>query len=162
MTMLRLQDTGVSAVANLLSHYGLTLTLVPDNTPIPGSYWAESEAGIIRLNVLARMDTPIHSILHEGCHTICMDDDRRSILHTDAGGETDEEDAVCYLQILLADKLAGTDRIRMMQDMDEWGYTFRLGSASRWFHEDADDARAWLIRNRLLTENDEIIFTLRK
>ncbi len=162
MNVLRLRDTGVTSAAKLLSHYGLSLKLVPDNAPIPGSYWHEEEAGIINLDVLARMDTPIHSLLHESCHAICMDETRRTTLHTDAGGETDEEDAVCYLQILLADQLAGTNRVRMMQDMDEWGYTFRLGSASKWFHEDAEDARTWLIRHGLLTERDEIIFTLRK
>lgn len=162
MNVLRLRDIGLSTVSELLNHYGLGLTLIPDNAAIPGSYWHEEEAGIIRRDVLARMDTPIHSILHEGCHTICMDERRRATLHTDAGGETDEEDAVCYLQILLADKLVNMNKVRMMQDMDEWGYTFRLGSASKWFHEDAQDARTWLIHNGLLTEDDEIIFTLRK
>jgi hypothetical protein len=33
--------------------------------------------------------------------------------------------------------------------MDAWGYSFRLGSARRWFEEDADDARAWLERHGL-------------
>jgi hypothetical protein len=28
--------------------------------------------------------------------------------------------------------------------MDEWGYTFRLGSAAAWFEHDAEDARLWL------------------
>lgn len=162
MNVLRLRDTSLGSAVDLLGRYGLNLKLVPDNTPIPGSYWHEEEAGIIGLDVLVRMDSPLHSLLHEGCHTICMDEARRATLHTDAGGETDEEDAVCYLQILLADQLAGMNRMRMMQDMDEWGYTFRLGSASRWFHEDAKDARAWLIRHGLLTESDEIVFNLRK
>jgi hypothetical protein len=39
-----------------------------------------------------------------------------------------------------------------MADMDAWGYTFRLGSAARWFDEDADDARRWLQSRRLLDE----------
>ncbi len=29
----------------------------------------------------------------------------------------------------------------MCRDMDEWGYSFRLGSAANWFAEDAEDAR---------------------
>ena len=38
----------------------------------------------------------------------------------------------------------------MCRDMDEWGYTFRLGSAGQWFEQDAEDARDWLIRHGLL------------
>lgn len=159
--VLRLQDVAPSSVTALLSLFGLRLRILPDTTPIPGSYWQEDEAGIIGLDVLARMDTPIHSILHESCHTICMDGERRAHLHTDAGGETEEEDAVCYLQILLADHIPRMGRQRMMDDMDNWGYTFRLGSAANWFHHDAKDAHDWLVRHGLLTADGQIIFTLR-
>ena len=160
--VLRLRDVGVASVAALLSRYGLQLEIVPDAQPIPGSYWHEDEAGIIGLSVFVRQDTPLHSVLHEGCHTICMDEERRAVLHTDACGEYSEEDAVCYLQILLADCVAGFGHERALQDMDTWGYTFRLGSAKRWFQEDAEDARAWLIQHGLLTSTDEIIFQLRQ
>lgn len=159
--VVRLQDIGGDAISTLLSRYGLNLQTIPDNTPIPGSYWHEDEAGIIGLDVFVRRDTPLHSILHEACHTICMDQERRAVLHTDAGGEYAEEDAVCYLQILLADLIPGFGRGRMWQDMDAWGYTFRLGSAQRWFKEDAEDAREWLIQHGLLTTKDAIIFKLR-
>ena len=159
--VLRLGDVGKEAVIALLARYGLQLEQVADNDNIPGSYWHEDEAGIIGLTVLARHDTPLHSILHESCHIICMDETRRAVLHTDAGGEYAEEDAVCYLQILLADLIPGFGRERMWQDMDAWGYTFRLGSAQRWFQEDADDARAWLIQHGLLTPSGEFIFQLR-
>lgn len=159
--MLRLIELGAEPVISLLTLYGLRLEQLPAGTTIPGSYWKEEEAGIIGLNVLARPDTPIHSILHEGCHIICMDDQRRHNLHTDAGGETEEEDAVCYLQILLADLIPGMGRERMLQDMDCWGYTFRLGSTANWFHQDAEDARDWLVRHGLLTTGGQIIFTLR-
>jgi hypothetical protein len=37
-----------------------------------------------------------------------------------------------------------------MADMDEWGYSFRLGSAARWFHEDAEDALRWLQQRGLV------------
>jgi hypothetical protein len=37
-----------------------------------------------------------------------------------------------------------------MQDMDSWGYTFRLGSARAWFERDAEDALAWLLERNLL------------
>ncbi|MBO0611800.1 MAG: hypothetical protein RL122_1293 [Pseudomonadota bacterium] len=160
--VLRLQDVGVNSVASLLSRYGLQLDIVPDAQPIPGSYWHEDEAGIIGLSVFVRQDTPLHSLLHESCHTICMDETRRAVLHTDACGEYSEEDAVCYLQILLADCVAGFGRERAWQDMDTWGYTFRLGSAKRWFQEDAEDARAWLIQHSLLTPTDDIMFQLRQ
>lgn len=145
----------------LLNKYGLNLQWVERNDIIPGSYWGESEAGIIGTTLYARPDTPIHSLLHETCHVICMDQERRSVLHTDAGGEYAEEDAVCYLQIILADQLPKFGRERALQDMDAWGYTFRLGSAQRWFFEDAQDAKQWLIHYGLLTENNEPIFRLR-
>ena len=40
--------------------------------------------------------------------------------------------------------MPGVGARAVMADMDEWGYTFRLGSAARWFSEDADDALRWL------------------
>ncbi|NIS90685.1 MAG: hypothetical protein GTN98_11520, partial [Woeseiaceae bacterium] len=48
-----------------------------------------------------RSDTPVHSLLHETCHIICMSRERRAELETDAGGDDLEEAAVCYLQVLL-------------------------------------------------------------
>jgi len=84
-----------------------------------------------------------------------MDQQRRQHLHTDAGGDYTEENGVCYLQILLADELPGFGRDRMLQDMDSWGYTFRLGSSSAWFHEDAEDAKIWLLGHNLIDQNDK-------
>lgn len=159
--VLRLGDVAAGAVAALLARYGLALVKVADGAAIPGSYWGETEAGIIGLQVFARNDTPLHSILHEACHTICMDGQRRATLHTDAGGDYAEEDAVCYLQILLADCLPGVGRERLCADMDAWGYTFRLGSAHRWFEEDAADARHWLVSHGLLAADGQLHFRLR-
>jgi len=36
-------------------------------------------------------------------------------------------------------------RARITQDIDTWGYSFRLGSARVWFEHDAEDARSWLL-----------------
>lgn len=130
-------------------------------SPIPGSYFGESEAGLIGNQLYVRADTPLHSALHEACHFICMDDARRAVLHTDAGGEYAEEDAVCYLQILLADEIPGFGRNRMFADMDTWGYTFRLGSARAWFEQDATDARDWLIHHGLIDGLERPTWTLR-
>ena len=77
------------------------------------------------------------------------------------GGDDLEESSVCYLQIILADYLDGVGRDRLMQDMNSWGYSFRLGSTERWFAEDADDARAWLRARNLLTTADKPQFRLR-
>jgi hypothetical protein len=79
-----------------------------------------------------------------------MPKERRANLHTDAGGDYDEENAVCYLQILLANNIKGYSGENCMRDMDVWGYTFRLGSAKQWFEQDADDAYLWLIKQGLL------------
>ena len=122
----------------------MELRLVAPEEVIPGSYWGEREAGLIGTNLYARLDTPIHSVLHEAAHFVCMTAERRAGLDTDAGGDTAEENAVCYLQILWADRLPQVGRDRLCRDMDAWGYTFRLGSASRWFSEDAEDAARWL------------------
>jgi hypothetical protein len=73
-----------------------------------------------------------------------MDAARRARLDTDAGGDDDEENAVCYLSILLADELPGFGAARMMRDMDAWGYSFRLGSARAWFERDAPEVLQWL------------------
>lgn len=134
----------------VLDSYGLHIELIDDGAPIPGSYWGGSEAGLVGATLFLRSDTPLHSALHEACHFICMDDARRAGLHTDAGGEIPEENAVCYLQGLLADRIPGYDRYRLFADMDSWGYTFRLGSAQAWFYQDADDARSWLLNHSII------------
>lgn len=142
--VLRLRDIGFESAAALLARHGLILHRVADGAPIPGSYWGEPEAGVIANAVHARADTPVHSLLHEACHLIVLPAERRALVHTDASDSDAEEDATCYLQILLADRLPGVGRERLMADMDAWGYSFRLGSTRAWFEHDADDARRWL------------------
>ena len=134
----------------LLDRYGLSLQLVAPEEIIPGSYWGEREAGLKGSMIYARLDTPVHSVLHESAHFICMTPERRAGLDTDAGGDHAEENAVCYLQIILAGSLPNVGQERMCSDMDAWGYTFRLGSAAQWFARDAADARDWLIKHGLL------------
>lgn len=159
--MLTVADISGAALRNLLMRFRLDLRIEADGAAITGSYWGGREAGVVGCTVFARRDTPLHSLLHEACHVICMDEDRRDALHTDAGGDDLEEAAVCYLQILLAGHLPGAGRRRLMGDMDDWGYSFRLGSTRRWFERDAGDARAWLARQRLTTAAGEPAFRLR-
>ncbi len=140
----------LQGLAELLQDYGITVDLVADGAAIPGSFWGDSEAGLIANHLFVRRDTPLHSALHEACHFVCMDGDRRARLHTDAGGDIAEENAVCYLQGLLADGVPGFKRVRLFADMDAWGYTFRLGSARTWFEQDASDARDWLIDHHII------------
>ena len=64
--------------------------------------------------------------------------------------------AVCYLQTLLAQRVDGYDRAQLFADMDAWGYSFRLGSAERWYFEDAADALEWLKERGLATESGEL------
>ena len=154
-TVLTCADLDDGLLAALLSRYKIIVEWIAPGTAIPGSYWGESEAGLIGGRLLVRDDTPVHSALHEAGHYICMDAARRAALHTDAGGEFIEENSVCYLQILLADDLPGVGRARLCADMDVWGYSFRLGSARAWFEQDAEDAYRWLIEHGLIDENGQ-------
>lgn len=151
--VLRLNDIGSATMQRWLAELGLELIEVEAGASIPGSFWGDEEAGLIANRLYARPDTPLHSILHETCHWLCMDEERRNGLHTNAGGDYAEESAVCYLQILLADRLPGFGRERCMNDMDAWGYSFRLGSTRAWFSQDAEDALAWLLDKGLLSSN---------
>jgi hypothetical protein len=149
-SVLRLSDTGFAAPGALLAQHGLQLIEVAPGASIPGSYWGESEAGVIGTCVYARADTPVHSLLHEACHLLVLPPECRALVHTDATDSIEEEDATCYLQIVLADALPGVGRARMQTDMDAWGYSFRLGSARAWFEQDAGEARQLLIERGLL------------
>ena len=95
---------------SVLADYCLSIEQVAGDAAIPGSYWGDSEAGLIGSPLFVRTDTPLHTALHEACHYICMDDSRRESLHTDAAGDVSEENAVCYLQAVLADRIPGYDK----------------------------------------------------
>lgn len=149
-TVLRVGQTGFEAPTALLARFGLQLQRVAADEPIPGSFWGDEEAGIIGTCVYARDDTPVHSLLHEAGHLIVLPPERRPDVHTDATDSVEEEDATCYLQILLADELPGVGRDRLMADMDAWGYSFRLGSTRAWFEQDAGEARQFLAQRGLI------------
>lgn len=150
--VLLLNATDRLALALLLDRFDLELTLTAPGEVIPGSYWGESEAGLKGNRLYARLDTPVHSVLHEASHFICMTPERRTGLDRDAGGDDAEESAVCYLQVLLAGELHGVGRERLFADMDAWGYSFRLGSTRAWFEQDAHDAREWLLKRGILDD----------
>jgi hypothetical protein len=159
--MRRLGEADRSAVSGLLAKFGLDLRLSEPGAEIPGSYWGESEAGLRGGTLLARLDTPLHSIFHETAHYICMSPERRVGLERDAGGDDAEENAVCYLQVLLAEQIRGCDRASAWREMDEWGYSFRLGSARAWFEQDAGDARAWLQAAGIIDAAERLTWRLR-
>ena len=159
--VLTLADIGFDDAAALLHRYGLGLLRVADGEAIPGSYWGESEAGIIGNTVYARGDTPVHSLLHEACHLIVLPPERRAGVHTDATDSIEEENAVCVLQALLGDALPGVGRARVLSDMDEWGYTFRLGSATAYVEQDAEDAWHWLQAHGLIDDKRALLIPVR-
>jgi hypothetical protein len=148
-------------VPALARRYGLELRLLAEGEPLPGSYWGDCEAGLRGCTLFVRPDTPLHSLLHELGHYVCMTMERRAGLDRDAGGDDAEECGVCYLQILLADEIGPLGRDRMFADMDAWGYSFRLGSTRAWFASDAQDARDWLRRRGVIDDQDRITFGLR-
>ena len=154
-------DVPLASLEKLLGRFDLTLVVQEPDEPIIGSFWGDSEAGIVGHRVYVREDTPIHSLLHETCHTLCMTTERREQLDRDAGGDDLEEAAVCYLQVVLADQLQGVGREQLINDMDTWGYSFRFGDTASWFDRDADDAREWLATNELLDQGGFPTFRLR-
>lgn len=160
--VLRLEDDLRGALASLLARFGLQLELTADEREIPGSFWGDEEAGLMGDRLFVRRDTPLHSALHEACHFICMDPARRAGLHTDAGSDDLEECAVCYLQILLGEQLAHISRQRLFQDMDRWGYSFRLGSTEAWFTGDAEDAREWLLAHGLIDATGSLTWDINR
>lgn len=155
--MLTLADIGFEAPRALLARYRLELVQVENGQAIPGSFWGECEAGVIGNSVYARFDTPIHSLLHEAGHLIVLPEHKRADIHTDATDSVAEEDAVCVLQALLGDELPGVGREQIWTDMDEWGYTFRLGSAKAYFENDADDAFVFLIARGLINHEQALL-----
>jgi hypothetical protein len=159
--MLRLTGLDRVALGVLLARFDLELRLVPAGEDIPGSYWGESEAGLKGNTLYARPDTPLHSVLHEAAHFICMSPERRAGLDRDAGGDDAEESAVCYLQLVLACELPQCGLERACADMDAWGYSFRLGSTRAWFEQDAGDSRLWLSAEGLLDGSGHLTGSLR-
>jgi hypothetical protein len=150
-----------ASLGALLDRYGLGIAFVARGEAIPGSFWGESEAGLVGARLYLRPDTPLHSALHEGAHYVCMTPERRAGLHTDAGGDTDEENAVCYLQVEWAAMLPQVGRQRMFLDMDAWGYSFRLGAAAAWFGQDAADARQWLVDHGIVDSQGRLTYACR-
>lgn len=144
MPVLLCSEINPDHLSSLLARYGMQVKRVNTDENIPGSFWQSPEAGLVGNVLYVREDTPVHSALHEACHYICMDQRRRKNLDTDAGGDYEEENGVCYLQILLAEHIDEMGRERMFSDMDEWGYSFRLGSSRAWFEQDAEDVVEWL------------------
>jgi hypothetical protein len=161
-SVLCVRDLPAGVLSRLLHRFALQGVEIGADESIPGSFWGESEAGLIGAAVYWRPDTPVHSVLHEASHCVCMTLDRRTGLDRDAGGDFDEENAVCYLQILLAAGLPNVGIARMCHDMNAWGYTFRLGSAEAWFEHDASDARDWLLKHGLIDQQGSVTWQLRE
>lgn len=151
--MVYYENLDSESIKDLLNHYGIKVCRFDNHIDIPHSFWGNPEAGRLREQLYIRGDTPIHSILHEACHYICMPAEQRSEDLIDAQGSVEEENATCYLQILLAEHITGYSRAQILQDMDDWGYSFRLGSASAWFTQDAQETKAWLINKQIINQH---------
>lgn len=159
--MRRLKNIQPTVLRPLLDRYQLSLTMVANDSDIPHSFWGAPEAGRHQSTLFAREDTPIHSLLHEMAHFICMPPAQRQNDSHDAGGSALIENACCFLQIVLSDHIPAFSQSIHMHDMDSWGYNFRLGSTARWFYADSDDAREWLLSHSLIDQDDQPTWKLR-
>ena len=159
--MICFKNINTSSLVAVLNLYGVEINEVEEHLTIPHSFWGAPEAGRRNNTLYVRFDTPIHSILHETCHFVCMPKNQRYLDEIDAAGSTIEESACCYLQLLISDHIEGFTREEHMKNMDEWGYSFRLGSAATWFYRDADDARKWLLEQMIIDQHDQITWKLR-
>ena len=159
--MICFNNIDTRCLTTVLNLYGIEIIEVPEHSPIPYSFWGTPEAGRKSNKLYIRFDTPIHSILHETCHFVCMPKKQRLLDDIDAAGSTKEENACCYLQILMSNYVGGFNREQHMRNMDEWGYSFRLGSAADWFYQDADDAREWLLKQKIINQHNQITWKLR-
>jgi hypothetical protein len=158
----RVGELACRDVTALARRFAVALEWLDAAADIENSFWGAPEAGISRFGVRLRGDTPVHSLLHELCHIVCMTPERRARLDRDARGSVAEECAVCYLQVLLANYLPGFDSTRCLTDMDTWGYSFREGSAAAWFAGDGREARQWLLAHGLIDADARPTFRLRK
>jgi len=55
----------LTALGRVLATYGMTIAEVQRDVEIPGSYWGDSEAGLVGNTLYVRPDTPLHSALHD-------------------------------------------------------------------------------------------------
>ncbi|MFL2539223.1 MAG: hypothetical protein ACJ0RU_07045 [Candidatus Rariloculaceae bacterium] len=161
MSCSELKMLDLLSVHKLLDAYGLELIEVDAGASIPASYWGEPEAGLAGKCIFVRPDTPSHSLLHETAHYVCMSENRRLNLWRNAGGSAEEENAVCFLQIILADYLPGLGRKKLINDMDEWGYTFREGDTDKWFNGDGRSAQQWLLTMNIIDIKEKPTWHLR-
>ena len=157
-----LKNIQAQTLRPFLQRYQLSLCMIGNDRDIPHSFWGAPEAGRHRSTLYARQDTPVHSLLHETAHYICMPPEQRLAESNDAGGSALEENACCYLQIILSDHIPGFCQPIHMHDMDTWGYSFRLGSTARWFYADSDDARHWLIDKNILDHENQPTWHMRE
>lgn len=156
------KNTDPNSIKDLLGYYGIRVHTVDMDQDIPHSFWGNPEAGRICEKLYIRGDTPVHSILHEACHFVCMEPLQRTLAQVDAKGTAMEENATCYLQLILADHINGYSQSQLLNDMDDWGYSFRLGSAQAWFRQDAEEVQEWLIQEEIIDPSQQPTWKLRK
>ena len=97
LTCAELECERMETLMALLGRYGLRVARVPSQGEIPGSYWGDSEAGLVGDGLFVRDDTPVHSACTKLVTTSAWDAGRRARLHTDAGGDRIEKNgfAIC-------------------------------------------------------------------
>ncbi len=132
-----LGDIEPAAIERLLTAFGLSLAGVAPGASIPGSYWGDSEAGLVGDRLFARADTPVHSLLHELGHYVCMDPTAaRCARHRCGRRRRRGSGRVLPAGVARRRACEASAASAASRDMDTWGYSFREGSARAWLAGD--------------------------
>lgn len=150
--VLCLVELGEVLVVVLFVCFDLWFECVVDGELIFGSFWGDEEVGIIGIIVYVCGDMLVYLLLYEVCYLIVLLLECCVVVYIDVIDLIEEEDVICYLQIVLVDVFLGVGCDWLMVDMDVWGYLFWFGLICVWFEQDVENVCQFLFDWQFLVE----------